>query len=57
LAKGDKLTQEDLRRIRSELSAELEKMPLAQRKEYLKAAEKVYDGLSTMAKIRHLTPS
>ena len=33
----------------------LEKMSLSQKKQYLEAAEKVYDGLSTMAKIRHLT--
>ena len=39
------------------IKVKLEKMSLAQRKEYLKAAEKVYDGLSTMAKIRHLTLS
>ena len=48
------ITQSNLRRIRLELSNELEKMKPWQRKEYLEAARDVYSGLSRMARIREL---
>ena len=46
------VTRDDLQRIRSELSRELNEMSPRQRKEYLDAADQVYDGLAKMAKIR-----
>jgi uncharacterized protein (UPF0305 family) len=53
LAKNEKnLTQGDLRKIRSELSEEMEKITPSQREEYLEAAKDVYIGLSKMSKIR-----
>jgi hypothetical protein len=47
-----RVTREDLEKVRSELSGELKRMSPAQRREYLKAAGEVYDGLAKMAKIR-----
>lgn len=52
MAKGEHLTQKDLLKIRSELSAELEQMTPSQKKEYLEAAADIYHALSKMAKIR-----
>ncbi|MFQ6135460.1 MAG: hypothetical protein ACE5KU_06590 [Nitrososphaerales archaeon] len=54
MVKGEHLTQNDLLKIRSELSEELEKMSPSQREEYLEAAKDVYRGLSRMARIREL---
>ena len=54
MAKGPRITQNDLRKIRSELSDELQKMKPYQRKEYLEAARDVYNGLSKMVRIRQL---
>lgn len=54
MAKSRRITQEDLRKIRLELSGELEKMSPSQRKEYLEAARDIYQGLSKMAKISEL---
>lgn len=54
MVKDERLTQEDLLKIRSELSEELKKMTPPQRKEYLEAATNVYHALSKMAKIRKL---
>ncbi len=48
------LTQNDLQKIRGQLSEELGMMSSRQKKEYLKAAENVYDGLTKMAKIRQI---
>ena len=50
--KERRVTQDDLEKIRSELSAEFKAMSPLQRKEYLKAADQVYNGLAKMAKIR-----
>jgi len=44
--------RQDLQRIRSELSRELNELSPRQRKRYLEAAEQVYEGLAKMAKIR-----
>jgi hypothetical protein len=52
LGKGDYLTQEDLLKIRLELSGELDKMSPSQRRNYLEAAKDVYRALSIMLKIR-----
>jgi len=52
LDKERRVTQDDLEKIRSELSAEFKAMSPLQRKEYLKAADQVYNGLAKMAKIR-----
>lgn len=41
-----------LRKIREELSLELEKMTPKQCEEYFKGAYEVYEGLKKMAKIR-----
>ena len=41
-----------LRKIREELSLELEKMAPKQREEYFKGAYEVYEGLKKMAKAR-----
>jgi len=46
------VVRDDLERIRSELSRELNEMSPRQRKKYLEAADQVYDGLEKMAKIR-----
>ncbi len=50
--KERRVTREDLEKIRSELSGELNEMSPRQRKEYLEAATEVYDGLAKMEKIR-----
>ncbi len=42
----------ELRKIRKELSEEMEKMSPEQRRSYAKAAEEVYHGLAEMTKIR-----
>ncbi len=54
MEKRNRLTQEDLGAIRSELSKELGSMNPAQREEYLSAAKDVYKGLLRMVKIREL---
>jgi hypothetical protein len=54
LARNERITQKDLREIRSALSEELEKMNSSQREEYLEAAKEVYRGLSRMAKLRQI---
>lgn len=41
-----------LRKIREELSLELEKMSPKQREEYFKGASEIYGGLKKMAKAR-----
>ena len=41
-----------LRKIREELSLELEKMAPKQREEYFKGAYEVYEGLKKLAKVR-----
>jgi len=51
LARDENITQEELLKIRSELSKELGKMSPSQIEEYLEAAKEVYMGLSKMVKI------
>jgi len=55
LVRNENITQEELLKIRSELSKELGKMSPSQIEEYLEAAKEVYRGLSKMAKILELT--
>lgn len=54
MARDENITQEELLKIRSELSEELGKMSLSQIEEYLEAAKEVCRGLSKMAKILEL---
>ncbi|MGB9622736.1 MAG: hypothetical protein ACPL07_02715 [Candidatus Bathyarchaeia archaeon] len=54
MARDENITQEELLKIRSELSKELGKMSPSQIEEYLEAAKEVYSGLSKMAKILEL---
>ncbi|MGQ9719132.1 MAG: hypothetical protein ACUVWK_04775 [Nitrososphaerales archaeon] len=51
MARNKNITQEELLKIRSELSTELGKMSPSQIEEYLEAAKEVYRSLSRMAKI------
>ncbi|MCP8309803.1 MAG: hypothetical protein H3Z53_05170 [archaeon] len=51
MARDENITQEELLKIRSELSKELGKMSPSQIEEYLEAAKEVYMGLSKMVKI------
>ena len=52
MARRKVVTRDSLEKARSELSRELNGMNRRQRKEYLKAAGQVYNGLAKMAKIR-----
>lgn len=52
MARRRAVTRSDLEKARSELSHELRGMNRRQRKEYLKAAGQVYNGLARMVKIR-----
>lgn len=54
MVRDENITQEELLKIRSELSKELGKMSPSQIEEYLEAAKEVYRGLSKMAKILEL---
>ena len=52
LNKERRVTRDDLQRIRSDLSRELNELSPKRKKEYLEAADQVYNGLAKMAKIR-----
>ena len=49
--KERRVTRDDLQRIRSDLSRELNELSPKRKKEYLEAADQVYKGLTKMAKI------
>lgn len=48
------INREDLLKIRSELSKDLEGMSSSQRIKYLEAAKQVHDGLLEMRRIRNV---
>ena len=50
-----RVTREDLERIRSDLSGELDRMNPRQKKQYMEAASEVYDGLAKMLRVRATT--
>jgi len=52
LSRERHVTRQDLGKIRSELSVELNEMSPGQRKEYLEEAAEVYDGLAKIRPIK-----
>ena len=53
--RGSRVAREDLERIRSDLSGELNQKNPRQRKQYMEAASEVYNGLAKMVKVRATT--